>query len=280
MSPQARLVLRHDPGRSVPLDPRLPLSIGRDPASGLCLGQAEGVSRRHALVRVSRTRPGQWVVCDLGSANGTYLEGARLHDCRPLSDGDEIRLGQRGPVLQFRAGTGPEPTGDTTASKGAPATSTAPVHAAPVQTSQPAAAAARPTARSSSRSAAPVVAQVRSGVLDFDGRSLPLDRIRSAYVRSRRRHPQAFSWWLLLCLGGLLLLPFPWLFWPLQVGALAGWIVLGSRWEHLLEVTLQDGMAYRHRFDSLTMALAHRNGIRKAIGTGPTSPAPAAGRRP
>ena len=232
MSSHPRLLLRDDPGRSVPLDPRTPLSIGRDPASGLCLAEAQGVSRHHALVRVSRTRAGQWLLCDLGSANGTYLEGARLRDCRPLSDGDEIRLGLQGPVLQFRAST-------------------------------------------SGRPAAPVVAPPAAGQLDFAGHSLPLDRIRSAYVRSRRRHPQAFSWWLLLCLGGLLLLPFPWLFWPLQLGALAGWILLGSRWEHLLEVTLQDGLAYRHRFDSLETALAHRNGIRKAMG-----PAPAAGRRP
>ncbi len=235
-----RLVLRDDPGRSVPLDPRTPLSIGRDPASGLCLAEARGVSRHHALVRVSRTRPGQWLLCDLGSANGTYLEGARLKDCRPLSDGDEIRLGLNGPVLQFRAGFPSAP---------------------------PAAAATR------GRSA-PVPTAV-AGQLDFAGRSLPLDRIRSAYVRSRRRHPQAFSWWLLLCLGGLLLLPFPWLFWPLQAGALAGWIVLGSRWEHLLEVTLQDGLAYRHRFDSLATALAHRNGIRRAMAA-----AAPAGRRP
>ncbi len=232
MSSHPRLLLRDDPGRSVPLDPRTPLSIGRDPASGLCLGQAQGVSRHHALVRVSRTRADQWLLCDLGSANGTYLEGARLRDCRPLSDGDEIRLGLNGPVLLFRASA-------------------------------------------SGRPAAPVVAPPAAGQLDFAGRSLPLDRIRSAYVCSRRRHPQAFSWWLLLCLGGLLLLPFPWLFWPLQLGALAGWILLGSRWEHLLEVTLQDGLAYRHRFDSLETALAHRNGIRKAMG-----PAPAAGRRP
>jgi hypothetical protein len=232
MSAHPRLLLRDDPGRSVPLDPRTPLSIGRDPANGLCLGEAQGVSRHHALVRVSRTRAGQWLLCDLGSANGTYLEGARLRDCRPLSDGDEIRLGLKGPVLQFRTS-------------------------------------------GSGRPGAPVVAKPSASRLDFAGQSLPLDRIRSAYVRSRRRHPQAFSWWLLLCLGGLLLLPFPWIFWPLQAGALAGWILLGSRWEHLLEVTLQDGLAYRHRFDSLETALAHRNGIRRAMG-----PAPGSGGRP
>ncbi|KEF43122.1 MAG: signal peptide protein [Cyanobium sp. CACIAM 14] len=241
MSGRPRLVLRDDPGRSVPLDPRVPLSIGRDPASGLCLSQGEGVSRRHALVRVSRTRPDQWLLCDLGSANGTFLEGARLRDCRPLSDGDEIRLGRNGPVLLFRAGGGSVPPAD--------------------------------------RSGPPAAAKLRAGVIDFEGHALPIDRIRSAYVRSRRRHPQAFSWWLLFCLGGLLLLPFPWLFWPLQLGALAGWIVLGSRWEHLLEVTLQDGLAYRHRFDSLATALAHRNGIRKAMGQAQAS-APVPGRRP
>ncbi len=249
MSSPPRLVLRDDPGRSVQLDPRTPLAIGRDPACGLCLAEARGVSRRHALVRVSRTRAGQWLLCDQGSANGTWLEGARLKDCRPLSDGDEIRLGLNGPVLQFRAGGSP------------------PAAAPP--------AASAVSAATRGRTAPAPVPTAVDGQLDFAGRSLPLARIRSAYVRSRRRHPQAFSWWLLLCLGGLLLLPFPWLFWPLQVGALAGWIVLGSRWEHLLEVTLQDGLAYRHRFDSLETALSHRNGIRRALAA-----AAPAGRRP
>ena len=249
MSAHPRLELRDDPGRRVPLDPRAPLSIGRDPACGLCLRDGEGVSRRHALVRVSRTRPDQWLLCDLDSANGTFLEGARLRDCRALSDGDEIRLGQRGPVLLFRAAARPM----------------AGARAEP-----------RPDARRvSAPAAAGPAPPAAAGQLDFDGRSLPVTRIRSAYVRSRRRHPHAFSWWLLLCLGGLLLLPFPWLFWPLQVGALAAWILLGSRWEHLLEVTLQDGLAYRHRFDSLATALAHRNGIRRAMGA-----AAAAGGRP
>ena len=40
--------------------------------------------------------------------------------------------------------------------------------------------------------------------------------IRTASVQSEPQHPHIFSWWLLLCLGGLLLLPFPLLFWPLQ----------------------------------------------------------------
>lgn len=100
------------------------------------------------------------------------------------------------------------------------------------------------------------------------GRRLPLARVRSAHVQSRAVFPHIFSWWVLIALGGLVLLPWPWLFWSLQIAALAGWIVLGSRKEHVLVVTLHDGMAVRHRFGNRVTALSHRNGIRKAIGQG------------
>ena len=96
--------------------------------------------------------------------------------------------------------------------------------------------------------------------------------IRAAMVLSEPQHPHIFSWWLLFCLGGLLLLPFPLVFWPLQTAALALWILLGSRKDHTLVVELRDGRAWRHRFANRRTALAHRNGIRKAIGAG-TEPA-------
>jgi hypothetical protein len=70
----------------------------------------------------------------------------------------------------------------------------------------------------------------------------------------------------LIALGALVVLPWPSLFWSLQIVALAGWIVLGSRKEHVLVVTLHDGMAVRHCFANRVTALGHRNGIRKAIG--------------
>ena len=96
--------------------------------------------------------------------------------------------------------------------------------------------------------------------------------IRTASVQSEPQHPHIFSWWLLLCLGGLLLLPFPLLFWPLQAGALAGWILLGSRKQHKLTLVLRDGRALRHGFANRRTALAHRNGIRQAIGQDPALP--------
>lgn len=48
------------------------------------------VSRKHALVR--KTEDG-WAVSDLGSGNGTMLNGEAIADETPLSDGDVITLG-------------------------------------------------------------------------------------------------------------------------------------------------------------------------------------------
>ncbi|MDP1829727.1 MAG: FHA domain-containing protein [Archangium sp.] len=48
------------------------------------------VSRKHALVR--KTADG-WAVSDLGSGNGTMLNGEAIADETPLSDGDVITLG-------------------------------------------------------------------------------------------------------------------------------------------------------------------------------------------
>ena len=54
-----------------------------------------GVSRRHAELRVTRTTPGgplQVSVVDLGSTNGTLLDGRRIDDA-PVEDGSVLRLG-------------------------------------------------------------------------------------------------------------------------------------------------------------------------------------------
>ena len=109
----ASLELRDNPRRRVNLDPTKGLTIGRAPDNGLCLPEAAGLSRQHAQVRRSRTG-NQWLVCDLGSANGTWLEGVRLRQCRSLDDGDEIRLGSSGPVLVFRCGAATAATGTGT----------------------------------------------------------------------------------------------------------------------------------------------------------------------
>jgi pSer/pThr/pTyr-binding forkhead associated (FHA) protein len=53
----------------------------------------KGVSRRHAVLRVDRR---QLLLTDLGSSNGTWLNGSHLAPQEPirLESGDEIRLGK------------------------------------------------------------------------------------------------------------------------------------------------------------------------------------------
>ena len=43
-----------------------------------------------------------WLVQDLGVLNGTYVGGKRVKEPVLLRDGDEIQLGEGGPILEFR----------------------------------------------------------------------------------------------------------------------------------------------------------------------------------
>jgi hypothetical protein len=67
---------------------RVELSIGRDDDCDLVLDEAT-ISRRHALLR--RTPEG-WALRDLGSTNGTRVNGWRV-DSAALRPGDELTLG-------------------------------------------------------------------------------------------------------------------------------------------------------------------------------------------
>lgn len=275
MSAPARLVLLHDPAKVAPLHPARPLTIGREANNLLCMPTTEGVAPHHAVVRFSRSHG--WVVCDWGSPEGTWLEGQRIRHCRPLGDGDHIQLGPRGPVLVFQLQSAvpaaPEPVGHAAgASTVTPTPGPLPAAATRAATTgrgdRPAAA-SRPGALPSGAAEPGAVrrpARPQAPPLAFAGRQVPLQQILSAHVRSRARYPQSFSWWVLASLAGLVLLPWPWLFWPLEIGALLAWILLGSRKEHLLIITSRDGMAYRHSFASRITALSHRNGLRAAIG--------------
>jgi pSer/pThr/pTyr-binding forkhead associated (FHA) protein len=53
--------------------------------------QSKLISRQHCLLRVTRTGA---TIRDLGSSNGTLVNGVRVVGERPLVDGDKVQLGQ------------------------------------------------------------------------------------------------------------------------------------------------------------------------------------------
>ena len=63
--------------------------IGRGADCGLRLAQS-AISRHHCMIRL---QGGETTLLDLGSSNGTYLNGARVRSQTPLHSGDEIKIG-------------------------------------------------------------------------------------------------------------------------------------------------------------------------------------------
>lgn len=78
--------------------------IGRAPDAAIQI-DAPALSRYHARIQVTK---GQTSVEDLGSKNGTLLNGQRITKPMRLGDGDEVRLGAI--VLIFRISSDLDPT--------------------------------------------------------------------------------------------------------------------------------------------------------------------------
>ena len=68
-----------------------PVTIGRDPKTELPL-QDEGISRRHCSIAFDKDKSAFFIE-DLGSTNGTLLNGKRLQSAKKLEAGDRIYLG-------------------------------------------------------------------------------------------------------------------------------------------------------------------------------------------
>jgi phosphoserine phosphatase RsbU/P len=85
------LVVKDLDGKTVtiPLD-RDRISLGRSSANELCYPDDAGLSRQH--MAITRT-DGQWQVEDLGSKNGTLLNGQRVERATPFRLGDRIAAG-------------------------------------------------------------------------------------------------------------------------------------------------------------------------------------------
>jgi len=77
------------------------VTLGRLPECELAVADPN-VSRRHAEVR--RGEDSSWQVADLGSTNGTKVNGIVINGPRNLDDGDEITVGST--TVRFEASGG------------------------------------------------------------------------------------------------------------------------------------------------------------------------------
>ena len=68
-----------------------PVTIGRSSDNDMSLGEDEFASAHHA--RVEPRRDGVWVE-DIGSTNGTFVNGSKLERPKKLAPGDVIRVGE------------------------------------------------------------------------------------------------------------------------------------------------------------------------------------------
>jgi hypothetical protein len=88
---QYQIVMRTGPttGKTYPLEAS-EITVGRDPSNDIVINDAE-VSRKHARLLF---QDGSYVLEDLGSTNGTYVNGQRLLGPHRLRPGDLVLLGE------------------------------------------------------------------------------------------------------------------------------------------------------------------------------------------
>jgi pSer/pThr/pTyr-binding forkhead associated (FHA) protein len=86
----------------------LPCIVGRDPECDRLIDDP-AASRRHCAFTL---RHGRVWVEDLGSRNGTFLNGTRLEGARPVTAGDRLDLGRLPFRVCFPTGTSGGGSGD------------------------------------------------------------------------------------------------------------------------------------------------------------------------
>jgi pSer/pThr/pTyr-binding forkhead associated (FHA) protein len=98
---QFRFVMRSGPvvGKVFPLDAQ-EISIGRETTNTIVINDAQ-VSRRHARMEL---RSPTYVIQDLGSTNGTFVNGIRISGMQVLTPGDLVTFGE-GIVMAYESTT-------------------------------------------------------------------------------------------------------------------------------------------------------------------------------
>jgi DNA-binding CsgD family transcriptional regulator len=80
------------------------VKLGRDEANDVVMHDDMQVSRVHAKIA---QRNGQWILVDLESRNGSYVNARLIHE-HPLRDGDQLSFGTQ--VFSFVSGLDPRAT--------------------------------------------------------------------------------------------------------------------------------------------------------------------------
>ena len=113
-----RIVLKHMSGSKAnqveefPLQHFNELTIGRDPSAAVRYDPDKDdlVSRTHAKITQDPSIPDHFLIADMGSRNGTYVNKQRVIGSARIVPGDVIQIGPGGPEFRFDLEPRPEPT--------------------------------------------------------------------------------------------------------------------------------------------------------------------------
>jgi pSer/pThr/pTyr-binding forkhead associated (FHA) protein len=89
VQPSEAALIIEQTGQTFPLSRDL-ITIGRKTGNTIVLADDLKVSRHHATIK---RETGTFIIQDVGSANGTFLNDERMGGPQPLNDGDVIRVG-------------------------------------------------------------------------------------------------------------------------------------------------------------------------------------------
>src|SRR5215207_7706604 len=132
-----RIVLKHLSGSKAnqveefPLNHVKELIFGRDPSSTVKYDpdRDDLVGRQHAKITQDPNDPSQFIVSDLNSRNGTFVNRQRITGTVRVNPGDVVQLGPGGPEFVFEIE--PRPAGATKATRVVQAGPTAPATRVP-----------------------------------------------------------------------------------------------------------------------------------------------------